>query len=163
MDGAKSLSASALRVQAALAAQGISAQVVEHESPARTAVEAATVLGCDVGQITKSLIFRGETSGAAVLALVSGANRVDTAKLAQHVGEPIGKADAAFTRAATGYAIGGIPPLGHPAPILTLFDDDLLKHAVVYPAGGTPHAMFAIDPQVLLKATGARLANVRQE
>lgn len=157
----KALSPSAQKVQDALAVAGIDAAVREQETSARTALEAAAVLGCDVAQITKSLIFRGDVSGKPVLVLASGANRVDTHKVAQLVGETIGKADAAFTREVTGYAIGGIPPIGHVQPIQTLFDEDLLKHATVFPAGGTPHAIFEVDPRTLLLATGAQLADVR--
>jgi prolyl-tRNA editing enzyme YbaK/EbsC (Cys-tRNA(Pro) deacylase) len=157
----KPLSASAKRVQSALDAAGIKASVREHESPARTASEASALLGCDLAQITKSLIFRGQNSGKPVLILASGANRVDTGKVAAIVGEPVGKADAALTREVTGYAIGGIPPLGHVTAILTLFDQDLLAYASVFPAGGTPHAMFEVEPQALLRATGATLADVR--
>ena len=110
MDAEKALSASAQRVQDALAAAGVPTVITEYDTSARTSAEAASVLGCLVGQIAKSLVFRA-TSGTPVLVIASGANRVDEAKIAALAGEPIGKADAGFVRLVTGYAIGGIPPL----------------------------------------------------
>lgn len=156
----KPLSASARKVQAALDAAGVRTAVVEHEVPARTSAQAAEVLGCTVGQIAKSLVFRG-ASGRAVLVVASGANRVDEAKVAALVGEPIGKADGAFVREATGYAIGGIPPLGHAQPLVPLIDADLLAFDVVHAAGGTPNAMFPIQPADLVAACGGQVADVR--
>ena len=154
------LSASAQRVQDALAAAGVATTIVEYDVPARTSAEAAAVLGCTVAQIAKSLVFRA-VSGAPVLVIASGANRVDEAKVAAQVGEPIGKADAAFVRECTGYAIGGIPPLGHARPLTTLVDRDLLQHDVVYAAGGTPHAMFPLSPADLVRVAGGGVADVR--
>ena len=154
-----SLSASAAKVQAALDAAGVPTRIVEHDVAARTSAQAAGVLGCSVGQIAKSLVFRG-ASGRAVLVIASGANRVDEAKVAALIGEPVGRADPAFVRAVTGFAIGGIPPLGHPAPLAPLIDRDLLRHAVVYAAGGTPNAMFPIAPAELVRASGGSAADV---
>ena len=154
------LSASAQRVQDDLAAAGVATTIVEYDVPARTSAEAAAVLGCTVAQIAKSLVFRA-ASGAPVLVIASGANRVDEAKVAAQVGEPIGKADAAFVRECTGYAIGGIPPLGHARPLTTLVDRDLLQHDVVYAAGGTPHAMFPLSPADLVRVAGGGVADVR--
>jgi prolyl-tRNA editing enzyme YbaK/EbsC (Cys-tRNA(Pro) deacylase) len=156
----KSLSVSAQRVQDALAAAGVAATIVEYDVPARTSADAAAVLGCTVAQIAKSLVFRAQ-SGAAVLVIASGANRVDERKVAAHVGEAIGKADAAFVRECTGYAIGGIPPLGHATPLTTLIDRDLLQYDVVYAAGGTPHAMFPLSPGELVRVAGGNVADVR--
>jgi len=158
---AKPLSASAQRVQDALAAAGVAATIIEYDVPARTSVEAAAVLGCTVAQIAKSLVFRA-LSGTPVLVIASGANRVDERKVEAHVGEAIGKADAAFVRECTGYAIGGIPPLGHARPLTTLVDRDLLQFDVVYAAGGTPHAMFPLPPAELLRIAGGDAADVRQ-
>jgi prolyl-tRNA editing enzyme YbaK/EbsC (Cys-tRNA(Pro) deacylase) len=156
------LSPSAMRVQAALVATGVDALIIEYPVPARTALEAAQVLGCELGAITKSLIFRLQTSGEPLLVLTSGANRVDLNKVSQKVDDTLGKADAAFTRAVTGYAIGGIPPLGHVRPIRTVLDADLLQYAKVFPAGGTPNAMFAVAPQALVLATGAEVADIKE-
>ena len=115
----------------------------------------------EVAQIAKSLVFRGASSGRAVLVIASGTNRVDEALVAAAIGEAIGKADAAFVRAATGYAIGGVPPLGHAQPIETLFDEDLLRHETVWAAAGTPHAVFPASPAALARATGGRLLRVK--
>ena len=154
------LSASAQRVQDALAAAEVATVVTEYGVPARTSAEAALVLGCAVAQIAKSLVFRA-ASGRPVLVIASGANRVDEAKVAVRVGESIGKADAAFVRQATGYAIGGIPPLALAQPLLTLIDRDLLRHDTIYAAGGTPHAMFPLSPADLVRIAGGDVADVK--
>lgn len=153
------LSPSAQRVQDALSAAGLAARIVEYDMPARTSAEAAQVLGCTVGQIAKSLVFRA-ASGAPVLVIASGANRVDEAKIAALAGEPIGKADATFVRAATGYAIGGIPPLAHAQAMHPFIDRNLLQYATVYAAGGTPHAMFPVAPADLVRVAGGTVADV---
>lgn len=155
------LSASAQRVQDALAAAGVDTRIVEYDVPARTSAEAAVVLRCEVGQIAKSLVFRA-ASGTPVLVIASGANRVDVAKIAALAGEPIGKADASFVRAVTGYAIGGIPPLGHAQALRTFVDRDLLRFAVVWAAGGTPHALFPLSPLELPRIAGATVADVAE-
>ena len=157
----QSLSPSARRVQEALHALGLNCAVAEHPSSARTSQEAAHVLGCSVAQIAKSLVFRGTVSGGAVLVVASGANRVDERKVGELLGEPIGRAEATFVRDVTGFAIGGIPPIGHPQPIPTWVDEDLLAHETVYAAGGTPNALFAIAPRDLLRVCGGRGANVK--
>lgn len=155
------LTASAQRVQDALAAKGLDCRIVEHASPSRTSAEAAALLGCDVAQIAKSLVFRrGDAGSDAVLVVASGANRVDEAKVAAILGESIGRADAAFVRAVTGYAIGGIPPLGHASAMPILVDRDLTRHATVYAAGGTPNALFPIAPADLVRASGGSIADV---
>jgi len=151
------LSSSAQRVQDALAAAGLSARIVEYDSPARTSAEAATVLGCTVGQIAKSLVFRS-ASGDPVLVIASGAQRVDESKIAALAGEAIRKADAAFVREVTGYAIGGIPPLAHARPMRTYIDRSLLQYETVYAAGGTPHAMFPIAPAELVTVASGTVA-----
>jgi len=153
------LSASAQRVQEALDAAGLRCRVVEHEASARTSAEAASLLGCDVAQIAKSLVFRRGAEGA-VLVIASGANRVDEAKVAALLREPIGRADAAFVRQATGYAIGGIPPLGHATPMPVLVDRKLTEFDIVYAAGGTPNALFPIAPADLVRASGGTVADV---
>ncbi|HPG61233.1 MAG TPA: YbaK/EbsC family protein [Casimicrobium sp.] len=154
------LSPSAQRVQNALAAAGSSAQITEHENPGRTAAEAAELLGCDIAQIAKSIIFRNAATGTSVLVITSGGNRVDEKKVAAIIGEKLAKADAAFVREQTGFAIGGVPPIAHTNPGAILLDEDLLAFDTVFPAGGTPHAMFAVDPQELIGLSGARVANV---
>ena len=118
---------------------------------ARTAPEAAAAVGVPVGAIVKSLVFR--CGDEAVLALVSGANRADERRLEAELGAAVSRADADFARAATGFSIGGVPPLGHPAPLRTLVDEDLLSHPVVWAAAGTPHAVFPIEPAALADPT----------
>jgi len=125
----------------------------------RTAADAAAAIGCDVAQIVKSLVFR-RAGGGPLLVVASGVNRVDEAKVAALVGEPIGKADAAFVRATTGFAIGGVPPAGHAEPIETLVDRDLLRHAEVWAAAGTPRTVFPLTPDELVAMTGGRVADV---
>ena len=161
MSEGRALSPSARRVQDALSAAGLDCRVVEHEASARTSAEAATLLGCEVAQIAKSLVFRRGADGA-VLVIASGANRVDEAKVAALLREPIGRADAAFVREATGYAIGGIPPLGHATPMPVLVDRALTAFDIVYAAGGTPNALFPIAPADLVRASGGTVADVAQ-
>ena len=160
MTSQKPLSASAQRVQEALRGAGIDTTITEYVVPARTSAEAAAVLRCSVGQIAKSLVFR-TLSGAPVLVIASGANRVDEKRVGALIGERIGRADADFVRAATGYAIGGIPPLGHATAMTTLVDRDLLQYDVIYAAGGTPHAMFPVAPAELARIANGQVADIR--
>ena len=125
----------------------------------RTAADAAAAIGCSVGQIVKSLVFR-RASGGALLVVASGSNRVDEEKLAALAGEPVVKADAAFVREATGFAIGGVPPAGHPAPVETVVDEDLLAYEQVWAAAGTPRTVFPLTPDELVSMTGGRVADV---
>lgn len=154
------LSESARKVQAALHQLGLFCQVIELPASTRTAPEAAQAVGCQVGQIVKSLIFRTQTSRRPVLVLVSGSNRVDERKLATLIGEPIVKAEADFVREQSGFAIGGVPPLGHPRPLPTYIDEDLLQYAEVWAAAGTPNAVFKLDPRELARITGGSLIKV---
>lgn len=156
------LSSSAQKVQDALVALGSHAMVVEHENPGRTAAEAAELLRCDIAQIAKSIIFKNAVTGHSVLIITSGANRVDEKKVSAILGDKLAKADAAFVREQTGFAIGGVPPLAHANSGSILLDVDLLRFDQVFPAGGTPHAMFAIDPNELLRISGAQVADVKQ-
>lgn len=154
------LSRAASRVQSALQAAGVTARVVELPDSTRTAVEAANAIGCSVAEIAKSLVFRGKESGQPVLVITSGTNRVDEKKVAALVGEPIGKADAEFVRERTGYAIGGIPPIGHATQLRTLIDEDLLTFTTLWAAAGTPHAVFELTPADLVRMTGGRVERV---
>ena len=154
------LSASAQKVQDALTALGFSMQVVELPASTRTALEAAQAVGCNVGQIVKSLIFKGRDSGRPLLILASGANRVDLEKAAAAVGEALDKADADFVRQHTGFAIGGVPPLGHTTALETLIDVDLLQYPQVWAAAGTPNAVFCLSPVDLQRVTGGRVVNI---
>ena len=151
---------SAQRVQDALTAAGFDNTVVEMPASTRTAAEAAAAGGCGVGQIAKSLIFRGTTSGRAYLIIVSGTNRVNEAAVGRLLGEPLARADAALVREATGFAIGGVPPLGHATDLTTLLDRDLATHDVIWAAAGTPRAVFQLTPDALARMTGGRTVDV---
>ena len=151
------LKPAAQRVQDALRARGLGCEVRHMSHTTRTAAEAAKACGCSVGQIVKSLIFRGGRSGKPYLLLVSGANRVDEKGIASAIGEPLRRPDAQDVRDITGFAIGGIPPLGHDTPLATYMDEALLTYAVVWAAAGTPDAVFAIAPAQLAEATAATI------
>ncbi len=152
------LKPSAQRVQDALAARGLEIRVVELTATARSAAEAAAAVGCQVGQIAKSLVFKGRVSGRGVLVIASGANRVDLAGVEALVGEALDKADAEFVRAETGFAIGGIPPLAHDRPLTTVIDEDLLRFETIWAAAGHPNAVFPATPAQLVAMTGGRVA-----
>ncbi len=156
------LSASARRVQEALHSLGMNLQVVELPDSTRSAVEAAQAVGCQVGQIVKSLVFRGKRSQRPILAAVSGANRVDERRLEALIGEPLGKADADFVREQTGFAIGGVPPVGHIQKLETIIDEDLFQYQEIWAAAGTPHAVFRLTPDELAKMTGGTVAAIKQ-
>ncbi|MBK9082263.1 MAG: YbaK/EbsC family protein [Rhizobiales bacterium] len=146
----------ARRVAEAARAAGLPIAIRVMAQSTRTAQEAAAACGCDVAQIVKSLLFRGADSGRPYLLLVSGANRVDEARAAATIGEALTRPDARFVRETTGYAIGGVPPLGHAAPLAVYMDEALLGFDTVWAAAGTPLAVFAAAPRALLAATGAR-------
>jgi prolyl-tRNA editing enzyme YbaK/EbsC (Cys-tRNA(Pro) deacylase) len=154
------LSSSAARVQQALRERGLAVEVRQVPDSTRTAQEAAAALGCEVGQIAKSLVFRGERSGEPVLVIASGADRVDEGRLAEAIGEPVAKPDADFVRARTGFGIGGVPPLGHAEPIRTLVEERLLAFEPIWAAAGTPHAVFPLSADELLRATGGEVVAV---
>ena len=154
------LSASAQKVQDVLHAHGLSAEVMEFEQPSRTAAEAAKLVGCQLGQIAKSLVFKTAQTGRAVLVVTSGANTVNEFRVGMHVKEALGKAPAAFVRQVTGFAIGGIPPMGHPQPLESYIDQDLMKYPEIWAAAGTPHALFRLAPADLVKMTGGRVIRV---
>jgi prolyl-tRNA editing enzyme YbaK/EbsC (Cys-tRNA(Pro) deacylase) len=151
----------AQKVQEALRALGCECRVIEFSESTRTAQEAAQRAGCELGQIVKSLIFRGQKTGKAVLVLASGANRVDEARLSLLIGEAVCRADADFVRSVTGYVIGGVPPIGYAQTIETYLDEDLLQYQTVWAAAGTPNAIFEIPPQELLRITTAKVSPVK--
>ncbi|MGE5248895.1 MAG: YbaK/EbsC family protein [Bacteroidota bacterium] len=157
----RTLSPSAQRIQDLLTTQGYSATVIEHAESTRTAQEAAERAGCALGQITKSLIFKGKTTGKPILVLTSGANRVDEKRIADYAGEPIRRADADFVRAVTGFAIGGVPPLGHTQPMETYIDADLLLYETIWAAAGTPNAIFELSPAELQRMTAGKVMQVK--
>ncbi len=150
----------AQRVAAAAQKLGLSIEIAIMPDTTRTAEDAAAACGCRVGQIVKSLVFTGAESGRDLLLLVSGDNRVDEAGVAAHLGEALERPRGAHVRKVTGFAIGGIPPFGHDAPLSTYIDEDLLKHDVVWAAAGTPNAVFSCAPHALRDATGAQVISV---
>jgi prolyl-tRNA editing enzyme YbaK/EbsC (Cys-tRNA(Pro) deacylase) len=152
---------SAQKVQDALHAQGFANQVVELPDSTRTSAEAAAAAGCTVGQIAKSLIFAGKTSGQAILVIASGSNRVDEKKLAALAGEKITRPDADFVRAQSGFAIGGVPPIGHAHPLRTFIDEDLLGYTEIWAAAGHPNAVFRLTPVELVQMTGGAVAAIK--
>ena len=156
-----SLPPSAQRVQDAADALGLDVQVREMVQPTRTAEEAAAACGVTVGQIVKSLVFLGATSGKPFLLLVSGANRVNEKSVAAHLGENLKRPDADAVRALTGYAIGGIPPFGHDTKLATYMDRDLMQYDVIWAAAGTPKAVFRTEPAKLRDAAGAAVIDVK--
>jgi prolyl-tRNA editing enzyme YbaK/EbsC (Cys-tRNA(Pro) deacylase) len=153
-------SPSVARVRDALSRAGLAAQIVELPGAARTARAAADFLGCDVAQIANSLVFRGQTSGAAVLVMSSGANRVDTERLSTILGEPVAKADAAFVRSHTGFAIGGVAPVGHTGEVRKFVDRALGAHEVIWAAAGHPHTVFRLTYAQLMSITDAVAVDV---
>ncbi|WP_297779054.1 YbaK/EbsC family protein [uncultured Roseovarius sp.] len=152
------MSKSLKRVTAALQAAGLDITPIEI-SDATTAQMAADLVGCDIAQIAKSIMFRGETSGAALLFVTSGANRVCDTRASTLADEPLGKADAALIRAQTGFAIGDVSPLGHLIAPRAFFDPHLLTFPQVWAAAGTPRHLFGIDPRDLLRLSGGDLAD----
>ncbi len=152
------MSKSLKRVRAALEGHGLTPEIREL-TQARTAQEAADGVGCELDQIAKSIIFRAETSGTAVLFLTAGGNQVDAAKASALAQEPLGKADAALIRAQTGFAIGGVAPIGHLSPIRAFWDPRLSDFAEIWAAAGTPRHVFALPPAVLLQISGAQTAD----
>jgi prolyl-tRNA editing enzyme YbaK/EbsC (Cys-tRNA(Pro) deacylase) len=155
-----SLTPNAQRVQDALRAGGLTCRVQELPASTRSAKEAAQAVGCRVGQIAKSLIFRGKESGRPYLVITSGANRVSETRLESLVSEPVEKADAAFVRQATGFPIGGVPPVGHAHPIETFVDEDLLQYDQIWAAAGTPNAVFQLTPGDLVQVTAGKAISV---
>ncbi|WP_342071241.1 YbaK/EbsC family protein [Yoonia algicola] len=150
------MSKSLKRVMAALSDAGLDIAALELGPETRTAQQAADAAGCALDQIAKSVIFAGQTSGRAILFITAGGNRVDPAKASAAAGEPLGKADATLIRTQTGFAIGGVAPVGHLSPITAYFDPKLLEFAVIYAAAGTPRHIFPIVPAVLLEISGAQ-------
>ncbi|HEY8678791.1 MAG TPA: YbaK/EbsC family protein [Candidatus Dormibacteraeota bacterium] len=147
------------RVRLALATAGLEARIEEFPASTRTAGDAAATIGTSVGQIVKSLLLLAEDSP--VLALMSGANQLDLARLASLAGSSIRKADAEAVRAATSYAIGGVPPLGFPNAIPTFIDRDLLQYETIWAAAGTPRHVFELAPSELVRITSGTVADLR--
>ncbi|MGB8214894.1 MAG: YbaK/EbsC family protein [Anaerolineales bacterium] len=156
-----SLSSSAQKIQDSLRRLGSNSVVIEFSGSTRTAQEAADQVGCQLGQIVKSMVFKGLQSNKGILVLTSGANRVDEKKISQSTGEGIGRADADFVRNTTGFAIGGVPPVGHSNSLETYMDEDLLQYPTVWAAAGTPNAVFEVAPSILVNITHAQVVCVK--
>lgn len=157
--GNGTVSKSLKRVRRALEDADVTVEVLEMSDGTRTAADAAQAAGCELDQIAKSIIFRDEINGEAVLFVTAGGNLVDAAKASAVAGVPLGKADAGLIRKQTGFAIGGVSPLGHLSPIRAWYDPRLLAFDVVYAAAGTPRHIFAIAPQTLVDLAGAAAAD----
>jgi Cys-tRNA(Pro) deacylase len=155
-----SLSSSVERFRQTLRAMGLAAEVMEFSESTRTAAEAATAIGTAVGQIAKSLVFMA--GDEPVLVIASGVNRVDMEKLRRLLGKKIIRPDAESVRRATGFSIGGVPPVGHRGKLRTFVDEDLLNFPVVYAAAGTPNAVFAISPRDLIRITEAEVVRIKE-
>lgn len=155
------LSPSAQKVQDALRALGFDLTVIEHAESTRTAQEAAERVGVTLGQIVKSLIFKGKVSGKPILVLTSGSNRVNEKRIRDYAGEKIERADADFVRDVTGYAIGGVPPIAHLQQMETYLDEDLMQYGVIWAAAGTPKAVFELTPTDLQRMTGGRVERIK--
>lgn len=157
------LSKNAEIVQRALCEKGLEFGVVELNASTRTANDAAMTIGCQIGQIIKSLLFLTKETQRPVLVLVSGKNRVNEEAIQRYIGEKISKADADFTREITGFAIGGIPPLGHKNPISFVYiDEDLLQYETLWAAAGTPYAVFSLPAKELQAVTGGKIVSVKE-
>jgi prolyl-tRNA editing enzyme YbaK/EbsC (Cys-tRNA(Pro) deacylase) len=151
---------STARVEQALAERGESARIVTFDQSTRTSEDAAAAIGCTVGQIAKSLIFRAKASDRPVLVIACGDNRVDEKRLRAALGEKVGRADADFVRDRTGFAIGVVAPVGHVEPVPTILDADLWRHDIVWAAAGAPNAVFETTPDALLAMTSGERADI---
>jgi len=155
------LSSTAQRVQDLITARGFPCKVIEFAESTRTSQEAADRAGCTLGQITKSMIFMGKSTRKPILVLTSGANRVNERLISEYAAEPIGRADADFVRIVTGFAIGGVPPLGHAQQMETYIDEDLMQYKTIWAAAGTPNAIFELSPSQLQEMAGGKIAKVK--
>jgi prolyl-tRNA editing enzyme YbaK/EbsC (Cys-tRNA(Pro) deacylase) len=157
------LAKSAASVQEALDKLGLECKVLELPNSTRTALDAASAIGCEISQIVKSLIFKTKKTDKPVLVLASGPNQVDIKRIEECIGESVTKADADFVREVTGFAIGGIPPVGHKNAIDFIYiDEDLMVLDEIWAAAGTPNAVFCIKSKDLLKATDGNLVNIKE-
>ena len=155
------LSSSAKKVQEVLKVLGLELQVVELQETTRTSADAARAIGCEVGQIAKSLVFRGQKTQRPILVIASGSNRVNEKKVGELISEPLGKADADFVRQKTGFVIGGVPPVGHAEKLEVFIDEDLLRYSEIWAAAGTPNAVFRLTPSDLVRMTEGRVIGIK--
>lgn len=162
MSNPHDLSRSARRVEAVLTDRGFTFRVVELPDSTRTARDASTAIGCAEAPIAKSLVFRGRHTNQPIRAIASGPNRVDEARLGAWAGKPIDQASPDFVRDHTGFAIGGVPPVGRAAPLTTWIDEDLMQHDVMWAAAGTPRAVFDLDPMTLPDLTNGTVTHLKE-
>ena len=155
------LSPSVQKVQDALKVLGFSIQVVELQATTRTSADAARAVGCQVAQIAKSLVFQTRVTHRPILVIASGSNRVNEKRVGELISEPIGKADADFVRLHTGFVIGGVPPVGHLEKLEIFIDQDLLQYEAIWAAAGSPHAVFKLTPEDLVKMTGGHVTSIK--
>ena len=155
------LSSSAKKVQEVLKVLGLELQVVELQETTRTSADAARAVGCEVGQIAKSLVFRGQRTQRPILVIASGSNRVNEKRVGELISEPLGKADADFVRQKTGFVIGGVPPVGHAEKLEVFIDEDLLQYGEIWAAAGTPNAVFRLTPSDLVRITEGRVIGIK--
>lgn len=158
---AQPLKKSAQKVQDILREKGFGNEVVELPSSTRTAQEAADAINCSIAQIAKSIVFRLVDSGDPLLVVASGVNRINDKRLSSELGEKLGKADADFVRERTGFAIGGVPPIGHATSVRVLIDEDLLQYEEIWAAAGHAMAVFPLTPDELVKMTGGEVINIK--
>ena len=149
------------KVQAAIVASGLTGRVIELDVHARTSQQAADALGVKVAQIAKSLVFT--VNGAPIMVIASGDNRVDEQKVAGLAGGPIRRADPEQVKQATGYSIGGVPPLAHASPLRIWIDRDLGRHSLLYASAGLPECVFPLTMDELVRASGGVVADVKQD
>ena len=159
--GHKPLSASAQRVQDTLRNLGFSYQVMELSQTTRSASDAAKAVGCEIGQIVKSLVFKTKCTQKPILVIASGSNHVNEKRIADLIHEPIEKANADFVRQKTGFVIGGVPPVDHLEKIKIFIDEDLMQHKEIWAAAGNPNAVFKLTPLDLVKMTGGRVISIK--
>lgn len=152
---------SAQKVQDILREKGFEIEVVELPSSTRTAQEAADAINCSIAQIAKSIVFRLVDSGDPLLVVASGVNRINDKRLGVELGERLGKADADFVRKQTGFAIGGVPPIGHASPVRVLIDEDLWQYEEIWAAAGHAMAVFPLTPDELVQMTGGEVMNIK--
>lgn len=152
---------SACKVQEELNKYGLELNVIEMKESTRTAQEAAETIGCQAGQIAKSLIFKGKQTNNPILVIASGTNRVNEKKIKEYIGESIVRPDAAYVLEKTGYAIGGIPPVGHKTNMNCFIDEDLLQYDEIWAAAGTPLAVFQLTPKILTDITQGKVISLK--
>lgn len=159
---ASNLSESPKRVQEFMTGRGFTFEVKELPGSTRTAQEAAESIGCSISQIAKSLVFRDMETDLPVLVIASGSNRVDVGKIEKTTGLRLGKADGKYVKERVGYAIGGVPPVAHNEPLLTLLDPDLKDYDTIWAAAGSPNAVFQLKPTDLETLTNGKWVDMKE-